>query len=122
VTEISALHRRVVFAALLVFSAALLVATVGFASQRTDGPDGPTIGETQEAYDREAAAGGALHDKDLKVVGVHCRGGADRRRWCQVSFIEQSGDPDRVFFDAALLERNDHRSWKLLSGLCRRLL
>jgi hypothetical protein len=81
----------------------------------------PGLAEIQRAYDNEAAVAGDKHDKNLKVVGVDCEKDAGPRISCQVGFVEPADFGDRVFLDAALLERKG-ADWKLLRGLCRRLL
>jgi hypothetical protein len=86
-------------------------------------PEGPpTMAALQQAYDREKNAAGGLHDDDLEIVGVDCHAGAPARFLCQVGFVKQNDDPDRVFLDAALIERRAGGGWKLLRGLCKRLL
>ena len=81
----------------------------------------PSIGDLQRAYDREAADGGNKHDKDLVIVGVDCAASGATRYICQVGFKRSEENSDRVYLDAALLERQSE-GWKLLRGLCRRLL
>jgi len=87
-------------------------------------PSGPpTLADLQAAYDSEAQLAGPLHDKDLKIVGLECHpGSAPSRFYCEVGFVKSQLDPDRVFLDAAEVERRGPGSWKLLSGLCRRLI
>ena len=82
----------------------------------------PTTPELQAAYDREVEVAGSLHDKDLKIVGADCHPGDPGKFVCQVGFVEANIDPDRVYLDAALVERTEAGQWKLLRGLCRRLL
>jgi hypothetical protein len=82
----------------------------------------PSIADLQAAYDRAAAKAGELHDKDLKIVGIDCRPSPGRRFSCQIGFVKTDDDLDRVFLDAALVERAASREWTLLRGLCRRLI
>ena len=93
----------------------------GAAADAADGGP-PTVTDIQAAYDRAALLAGELHDKDLKIVGLDCHPGIGGRYSCQVGFVKSGYDPTRVFLDAALVERGPSRGWKLLRGLCRRLL
>jgi hypothetical protein len=78
-------------------------------------PDAAII---QAAYEREASAGGSLHDIGLRVLNAKCHGG-DSGYLCEVTFTA-SGDPNgRLYFDiVALAHSND--AWTLTSGLCKR--
>jgi hypothetical protein len=80
----------------------------------------PTVADLQGAYDREAGQDSALHDKDLKIVGAECQPAESARFFCEVGFVKTGDDPDRVYLDAAVVEREAPTRWKLLSGLCRR--
>jgi hypothetical protein len=79
-------------------------------------------GGSRRPADDGGAATSLLHDDDLEIVGVDCHAGAPARFLCQVGFVKQNDDPDRVFLDAALIERRAGGGWKLLRGLCKRLL
>jgi len=81
----------------------------------------PSVGDLQRAYEREATIPDGKHDPDLVVVGADCVARNDQRYFCQVGFKRSEENSDRVYLDAALIERREGQ-WKLLSGLCRRLL
>ncbi len=59
----------------------------------------------QSAYDREAAVAGALHDPDVVIVGVDCAAFDATKFTCQVGFKKRDENSDRVYLDAALIER-----------------
>lgn len=82
----------------------------------------PSINDLQDAFDREASVAGGFHDKDLKIVGVDCQPDGQRKFVCQVGFVKTAERSDRVYIDAASIERTADGNWKLLRGLCRRLL
>jgi len=81
----------------------------------------PSIGDLQRAYEREATIPDGKHDPDVVVVGVDCSARGEQRYFCQVGFKRSEENTDRVYLDAAVVERQNGR-WKLRSGLCRRLL
>ena len=81
----------------------------------------PSVGDLQRAYEREAAIPDGKHDPDVVVVGVDCAARGEQRYFCQVGFKRSEENSDRVYLDAAVVERENGR-WKLRSGLCRRLL
>jgi len=85
-------------------------------------PAAPTIENLQTAYNREANVAGGLHDRDLKIVGLECAAAEGAKYACQVGFVKDEDGADRVYLDAALIERRGASDWKLLRGLCRRLL
>jgi len=82
----------------------------------------PTTGQLQSAYDREAARAAALHDDQLKIVGLDCASADAATMSCTVGFTKEQQEPGRVFIDAALIAREKSGEWRLLKGLCRRLL
>jgi hypothetical protein len=82
----------------------------------------PTVADLQGAYDNEARGDSALHDKDLEILGLDCHTIGPSRFVCDVGFVETGGEPGRVYLDAALVERLPGQGWKLLRGLCRRLI
>jgi len=82
----------------------------------------PTVVDVQAAYDREVVVAGALHEKDLKIVRVECHSGDPNRFFCEVGFVKTDIDSHWVYLDAALIEWTETGEWKLLRGLCRRLL
>jgi hypothetical protein len=47
----------------------------------------PNVAIIQTAYDREAAAGSALHDKELQVIAAKCHDNSSDRFLCEVTFI-----------------------------------
>lgn len=81
----------------------------------------PSVGDLQRAYDREATVAGADHDEDVVIVGADCSADGETRYVCQVGFKKSSENWERVYLDGALLER-ENGQWKLLRGLCRRLI
>ncbi|MCC3246961.1 hypothetical protein LG047_16830 [Methylocystis sp. WRRC1] len=101
---------------------ALAGATVMFKAPATGAATAPTIENLQAAYNREANVAGGLHDKDLRIVGLECATVEGARFACQVGFVKEEEGADRVYLDAALVERKSAEDWKLLRGLCRRLL
>jgi hypothetical protein len=78
----------------------------------------PDIAVIQSAYEREASAGNALHDKDLKVLQSKCHDGADGFL-CEVTFISTSDATERLYFDIVAVARAGD-GWQLKSGLCKR--
>ena len=70
----------------------------------------------------QASVAEALHDKDLKIVGVDCQPDGPTKFSCQVGFIKTEEQSDRVYIDAVSIERIANGNWKLRRGLCRRLL
>jgi len=72
----------------------------------------PAVGDLQRAYERESAIPDGKHDLDLVVLGVDCAARDDRRYFCQVGFKLTETDPDRVYLDAALIERQNGQ-WRL---------
>ena len=90
------------------------------ASTASDAP--PTVPTLQAAYEREATGADVLHDRDLKILGIDCQADGSARFFCQVGFKKTSEPSDRVYLDAALVERRSDGDFKLLRGLCKRLL
>src|SRR5882724_9842052 len=79
----------------------------------------PSAAIIQTAYDREAAAGSALHDKDLQVLEAKCHDNAPDRFLCEVTFISKTDPSERLYFDIVAVART-RDGWELKSGLCRR--
>jgi hypothetical protein len=83
----------------------------------------PDIAAIQTAYEREAAAGSALHDKGLQVLQAQCHDdgtnndGANKYI-CEITFISK-GDPERPYFDVVNVARAGE-GWELKGGLCKR--
>ncbi|QGM47510.1 hypothetical protein [Methylocystis heyeri] len=83
----------------------------------------PTVADLQIAYDAEVSSGeDALHDKNLKIVGAQCAAESGEAFSCQVGFVKTDEESERIYLDAALVQRKNEGGWKLLRGLCRRLL
>jgi hypothetical protein len=79
----------------------------------------PDMAAIQTAYEREASAGSALHDKGLKVLQATCHDDKADGFLCEVSFMS-TGDPtERLYFDIVAVARKDD-GWQLKSGLCKR--
>jgi hypothetical protein len=100
----------------------------------------PDLAAIQTAYEREAAAGSALHDKGLQVLQAQCHrnDGADNKSGtdnngsnkngsdnngtdkflCEITFISK-GDPERPYFDVIDVARAGD-GWELKGGLCKR--
>jgi hypothetical protein len=79
-------------------------------------PDASVI---QRAYENERAAGSALHDDGLRVLGARCQRGDGAGYLCEVTFAS-TGDPDaRLYFDLISVVPTEG-GWQLASGLCRR--
>jgi hypothetical protein len=104
----------------------------------------PDLAAIQTAYEREAAAGSALHDKGLQVLKAQCHrndstdnkgtdnkgannngstkngtannGGAEFL--CEITFISKA-DPERPYFDVIDVSRAGE-GWELKGGLCKR--
>ena len=68
--------------------------------------------------DREAVAAAELHDADIKIVGLDCMPESGARKFvCQIGFVRTNEHSDRIYLDAALVERIEREEWKLLRGL-----
>src|SRR5262249_31678909 len=80
----------------------------------------PDMAAIQAAYEREASAGSALHDRDLQVLEAKCH---DRERnenfLCEVTFVSKSDATERLYFDIVSVAP-DGSGWRLKSGLCKR--
>ena len=72
----------------------------------------------QTAYEREASAANALHDKGLKVLQAKCHDGGTGKFICELTFISKS-DPERPYFDIVSVARAGE-GWELKGGLCKR--
>jgi len=104
----------------------------------------PDLAAIQTAYEREAAAGSALHDKGLQVLQAQChrndstanngttKNGTNNNGTnnngnanygtdiflCEITFISK-GDPERPYFDVIDVSRAGD-GWELKGGLCKR--
>jgi hypothetical protein len=97
------------------FLCGLLIGHAGGAGQL------PSVAGLQAAFDREAIVADGKHDRDLKITGLECT--PDQSKYfCQVNFVRTEQSTGQVYLDAALVERRDGGDWKLLKGLCRRLI
>jgi hypothetical protein len=79
----------------------------------------PNVATIQTAYDREAAAGSTLHDKELQVLKAKCHYNSPDRFLCEVTFISKTDPSERLYFDIVAVARNQD-GWDLKSGLCKR--
>ena len=79
----------------------------------------PDIASIQSAYEREASAGSALHDKGLQVLQSKCHDNSADGYLCEVTFISKADPTGRLFFDIVAVARAAD-GWALKSGLCRR--
>jgi hypothetical protein len=80
-------------------------------------PDAAVI---QAAYEREASAGSALHDKDLQVLQTKCHDNGTDQFLCEVTFISKGDPSERLYFDIVAVARVATGAWELKSGLCKR--
>ena len=79
----------------------------------------PDIAVIQSAYEREASAGSALHDKGLQVLQAKCHDTTSTEGFlCEVTFISKSDPAERLYFDIVAVARTNDR-WTLQSGLCK---
>jgi hypothetical protein len=80
----------------------------------------PTIAVIQSAYEREASAGSALHDKGLQVLQAKCHEtGANNAFLCEVTFTSRDDPSEHLYFDIVAVARAGD-AWELNSGLCKR--
>jgi hypothetical protein len=79
----------------------------------------PDIAAIQTAYQREASAGSALHDKGLQVLQAKCHDGNTDNFLCEVTFVSKSDPTERLYFDIVAVARAGD-GWQLTSGLCKR--
>jgi hypothetical protein len=79
-------------------------------------PDSSVI---QSAYEREASAGSALHDKGLQVLQSKCHADGADGFLCEVTFISKGDPTERLYFDIVAVVRAGD-GWALKSGLCKR--
>ena len=79
----------------------------------------PDIGTIQSAYEREASAGSALHDKELQVLQAKCHDAGADGFLCEVTFVSKADPSERLYFDIVAVARAGE-GWELKSGLCRR--
>ncbi|HEV3185697.1 MAG TPA: hypothetical protein VGZ49_12495 [Xanthobacteraceae bacterium] len=79
----------------------------------------PDIAAIQTAYEREASAGSALHDKGLQVLQAKCHDGSADAFLCEVTFMSKSDPTERLYFDIVAVTRAGD-GWQLKSGLCKR--
>jgi len=78
----------------------------------------PDVAAIQTAYEREASAGGTLHDKGLQVLQTKCQDDGTGKFICELTFISK-GDPGRPYFDIISVARAGE-GWELKGGLCKR--
>jgi hypothetical protein len=79
----------------------------------------PHIAAIQTAYEREASAGSALHDKGLQVLPTKCHDDSADKFLCEVTFVSKSDPTERLYFDIVAVARAGE-GWELKSGLCKR--
>ena len=79
----------------------------------------PDIAAIQTAYEREASAGSALHDKGLQVLQTRCHDDSTDKFLCEVTFISKGDPTERLYFDIVSVDRTAE-AWPLKSGLCKR--
>jgi hypothetical protein len=78
----------------------------------------PGAAVVQSAYDREQAAGSALHDDSLQVLQAKCRDDGTGKYLCDITFISKKDPAERPFFDIVSIDRVGG-GWELKSGLCK---
>ena len=78
----------------------------------------PDITVIQSAYEREASAGSALHDKGLQVLQARCHETDIDGFLCEVTFMSKADPSERLYFDIVAVARTDD-GWQLKSGLCK---
>ena len=80
----------------------------------------PDLAVIQAAYEREASAGSALHDKDLQVLQANCHDTSTKTAGylCEVTFISKADPAERLYFDIVAVAREGD-GWALKSGLCK---
>jgi hypothetical protein len=78
----------------------------------------PDLATLQTAYDREAASGSTLHDKNLQILKSKCHDAANGYL-CEVMFISKGDPSERLYFDIVSVVRAAD-TWELKSGLCKR--
>jgi hypothetical protein len=80
----------------------------------------PDIAVIQSAYEREASAGSALHDKGLHVLQAKCHdsSASSAGYLCEVTFISKADPAKRLYFDIVAVAREGD-GWELKSGLCK---
>jgi len=79
----------------------------------------PDIAAIQTAYESEASAGSALHDKGLQVLQAKCHDNSADKFLCEVTFISKGDPTERLYFDIVAVARAGS-GWELKSGLCKR--
>jgi hypothetical protein len=79
----------------------------------------PDVAVIQNAYEREASTGSALHDQGLQVLQAKCHGNSTDRFLCEVTFISKTDPGERLYFDIVAVELVAG-AWELKSGLCKR--
>ena len=81
--------------------------------------DKPTAAVVQAAYEREAAAGSAKHDRNLEIVSLDCSTmTADGEHLCWVTFTSKADTARQLYFDVASVAYSGG-NWVLRSGLCK---
>jgi hypothetical protein len=79
----------------------------------------PDVATLQTAYEREAATGSKLHDRDLKVLQAKCHDDSKDGFLCEVMFTSTTDTNERLYFDIVAVARKGS-GWELKSGLCKR--
>ena len=79
-------------------------------------PDASVI---QRAYENESMAGGALHDRGLRVLSAWCGHGSAPGYLYEVTFTSAADASKRLYFDVIKVVRTE-AGWQLASGLCKR--
>jgi hypothetical protein len=79
----------------------------------------PDIAVIQSAYEGEASAGSALHDKGLQILQSKCHDERADGFLCEVTFISRGDPTERLYFDIVAVVRAGD-GWQLKSGLCKR--
>ena len=80
----------------------------------------PDLAVIQSAYEREASAGSAQHDKGLQVLQAKCHDTSTNNAGylCEVTFISKADPAERLYFDIVAVAREGD-GWELKSGLCK---
>jgi hypothetical protein len=79
----------------------------------------PNVAAIQTAYEKEASAGGSLHDKGLEVLQAKCHDNSADGFLCEVTFVSKGDPTERLYFDIVAVARVGD-GWTLKSGLCKR--
>jgi hypothetical protein len=98
---------------------AVALASLGLASCFDEQSWLPDIPAIQAAYDGAKLEEIDHHDDQLLIRQADCRRLDGGQFTCQVAFTDQRSSNGRLYFDVIGLDRIG-RTWKLVSGLCRR--